>query len=224
MSERVMITCYDGKIFPVRKRYLCLGVFLNDSKNFFRLKAMRPWSGPEIEGGNVRCWSSWRCLGKKTSGVGRDMVESGDFGGKTMRREHSFPGRSAKIYWHSGIFWGASGLQVSSRTRVRPSPMGISSGCQAGLWSNESGSESDGGLAWLNQFRSGSSSGIHSLTACHGGSMGSRQKQIPSSQSITLPSAINPARCSRAMAASSIGLSGPMAKRMKRRRCVVMGW
>ena len=29
MSERVMITFYDGKIFPVRKRYLCLGVFLN---------------------------------------------------------------------------------------------------------------------------------------------------------------------------------------------------
>ncbi len=24
-----MITFYDGKIFPVRKRYLCLGVFLN---------------------------------------------------------------------------------------------------------------------------------------------------------------------------------------------------
>ena len=42
MSERVMITFYDGKIFPVRKRYLCLGVFLNDSKDFFRLKAMRP--------------------------------------------------------------------------------------------------------------------------------------------------------------------------------------
>jgi hypothetical protein len=90
-----------------------------------------------------------------------------------MRRERSFPGRSAKIYWHSGFFLGASGAQVTSRSRVRPSPRGISSGCQAGLWSNESGSESDGGLAWLNQFRSGSSSGIHSLTACQGGSMGS---------------------------------------------------
>jgi len=29
MSERVMITCYDGKVFTVRKRYLYLGVFLN---------------------------------------------------------------------------------------------------------------------------------------------------------------------------------------------------
>ena len=61
MSERVMITFYDGKIFPVRKRYLCLGVVLNDSKDFFRLKAMRPSSDPEIEGGNVRRWFSWRC-------------------------------------------------------------------------------------------------------------------------------------------------------------------
>ena len=64
MSERVIVTCYDGKIFPVRKRYLCLGVFLNDSRDFFRLKAMRPWSGPEIEGGNVRCWSQWRCYNR----------------------------------------------------------------------------------------------------------------------------------------------------------------
>ena len=63
--------------------------------------------------------------------------------------------------------------QESSGTRVRPSPRGTSSGCQAGLWSNGSSSDSDGGLAWLNQFRSGSSSGIHSLTACQGGSMGS---------------------------------------------------
>ena len=37
-------------------------------------------------------------LGKKTSGVGRDMAESGDFGGKTIRRERSFPGRSTKIF------------------------------------------------------------------------------------------------------------------------------
>ena len=29
MSERVMITFYDGKVFTVRKRYLYLGVFLN---------------------------------------------------------------------------------------------------------------------------------------------------------------------------------------------------
>ena len=101
-----------------------------------------------------------RGVGLKTPGVGRDMAALGDFGGKTMRREHSFPGRCAKIYWHSGIFWGASGLQVKSRTRVRPSPSGISSGCQVGLWSNGSGSDSDGGLAWLNQFRSGSSSGM----------------------------------------------------------------
>jgi hypothetical protein len=48
----------------------------------------------------------------------------------------------------------------SSRTKTRPSLRGTSSGCQAGLWSNWSGSDSDRGLAWLNQFRSGSSSGI----------------------------------------------------------------
>ena len=47
-----------------------------------------------------------RGLGKKTSGVGRDMVESGDFGGKTMQRERSFPVRSAKISLGSGFLEG----------------------------------------------------------------------------------------------------------------------
>ena len=67
----------------------------------------------------------------------------------------------------------ASGLQVKSRTRVRPSPRGISSGCQLGRWSKSSGAEFDGFRGRLNQSRFGSSSGIHSLTACQGGSMGS---------------------------------------------------
>ena len=43
----------------------------------------------------VRCVGG-RCLGKRSSGVGRDMAALGDFGGKTMRREHSFPSRFRK--------------------------------------------------------------------------------------------------------------------------------
>ena len=80
-------------------------------------------------------------------------------------------------------FWGASHCQVvfwqrflhvtkllvcqlPSRSRVRPSPSGISLGCQAGLWSKHSSSLAVGFLSWLNQCRSGPSSGIHCLMAC----------------------------------------------------------
>lgn len=56
--------------------------------------------------------------------------------------------------------------QESSRISVRPSPSGISTGLQSGLWSKLSGSAPVASLSWLNQFRSGSSSGIHSLMAC----------------------------------------------------------
>jgi hypothetical protein len=52
-----------------------------------------------------------RCFGKKNPGVGRDMVESEDFGRKTIRREHSFPGRCAKIFCHSGFFGALQGLR-----------------------------------------------------------------------------------------------------------------
>jgi hypothetical protein len=45
---------------------------------------------------------------------------------------------------------------VKSRTRVRPSPRGISSGYQPGRWSKPSGSGSDGLRGRLNQSRSGS--------------------------------------------------------------------
>ena len=85
-------------------------------------------------------------------------------------------------------------FRPSSRIRMRPSPSGISSGCQVALtpsptavargamavkrlrrtgWSKLPGSAPVGSLSWLNQFRPGSSSGIHSLMACQGGSMGS---------------------------------------------------
>ena len=61
----------------------------------------------------VRCVGG-RCLGKRSSGVGRDMAALGDFGGKTMRRERSFPGRLAKISLGCGCLDGA--LTPFSRT------------------------------------------------------------------------------------------------------------
>lgn len=64
-------------------------------------------------------------------------------------------------------------LQVDSRTRMRPSSKWISGAIHAGVWSNQSGSGSLGFRGRLNQSRSGSSSGIHSLIACQGGSIGS---------------------------------------------------
>jgi len=95
--------------------------------------------------------------------------------------------RVAKFFIGSGFFRFTKFLacQLSSRTRVRPSPSGISLGCQAGLtpsppsslklrrsrrlrrarWSKHSGSALVGSLSWLNQFRPGSSSGIPSLMA-----------------------------------------------------------
>ena len=67
---------------------------------------------------------------------GRDLEGSGDFGGKIIRRERSYPGRFAKIVFGSGFSAGElPACQVSSRTRVRPSPRGTSAGCQTGLWS-----------------------------------------------------------------------------------------
>ena len=63
--------------------------------------------------------------------------------------------------------------QVDSRTRVLPSSSWISSGSHVGLWSNPSESGFEGFRGRLNQSRSGSSSGIHSLIACQGGSIGS---------------------------------------------------
>ena len=54
---------------------------------------------------------------------------------------------------------------------MRPSSKWISLGLHAGLWSKPSGSGFDGFLERLNQSRSGSSSGIHSLMARQGGSM-----------------------------------------------------
>ena len=57
---------------------------------------------------------------------------------------------------------------------MRPSSKWISLGCHVWLWSKPSGSGFDGFLERLNQSRSGSSSGIHSLTARQGGSMRSR--------------------------------------------------
>lgn len=64
-----------------------------------------------------------------------------------------------------------SGSQESLRAQMRPSSDGVSTGCQVGLWSNDSGSVPVGWRSWLNQLKSGSSSGIFSLIACHGGSM-----------------------------------------------------
>ena len=63
--------------------------------------------------------------------------------------------------------------QVYSRTKMRPSSKWISGAFHVGVWSNQSGSGSLGFRGRLNQSRSGSSSGIHSLIACQGGSIGS---------------------------------------------------
>jgi len=57
---------------------------------------------------------------------------------------------------------------------MRPSSKWISLGCHVWLWSKPARSGFDGFLERLNQSRSGSSSGIHSLTARQGGSMRSR--------------------------------------------------
>jgi len=186
----------------------------------------------------LRCVGG-RCFGKKTSGVGQDMAESGDFWRKTMRRERSFPGRLAKIVFGSGLF---------GRERFRPSGVvenqspavakGDFFGLPGGLtpspppslklwrsrrlrrtsWPNESGSESDGGLRLLEPIqirfvignapaafrrrmmktRSGGgscrrhgqsgASAIHSLTACHGGSMGSMVIRIVAHRLLAFPS------------------------------------
>ena len=64
----------------------------------------------------VRCVGG-RCLGKRSSGVGRDMAALGDFGGKIIRRERNFPGRLAKIVFGSGCLNGA--LQVFRCRRER---------------------------------------------------------------------------------------------------------
>ena len=115
------------------------------------------------------------------------LLESGDFSTIFTARERRFPARVAKFFFGSGFFQVTKLLacQLSSRTRVRPSPSGISLGCQAGLtpsppsslklrrsrrlrrarWSKHSGSAPVGSLSWLNQFRPGSSSGIPSLMA-----------------------------------------------------------
>ena len=101
-------------------------------------------------------------------------------------REHSSPGRFAKIYFGGGFSAFrrvCPDLQVYSRTRMRPSSKWISGACHVWLtssprlrssrWSMPSGSGFEGFRGRLNQSRSGSSSGIHSLIACQGGSMGS---------------------------------------------------
>jgi hypothetical protein len=48
-------------------------------------------------------WFGGRCFGKKSSGVGRDMAELGDFSSEIIGREHSFPVRVAKISFGSGF-------------------------------------------------------------------------------------------------------------------------
>jgi hypothetical protein len=48
-----------------------------------------------------------RCFGEKTSGVGRDMAASGDFGGEIIDRNRSPSGRLAKISFGSGCLDGA---------------------------------------------------------------------------------------------------------------------
>lgn len=53
---------------------------------------------------------------------------------------------------------------------MRPSSKKISRACHFGPLSKPSGAEFDGFRGQLNQSRFGSSSGIHSLIACQGGS------------------------------------------------------
>jgi hypothetical protein len=65
-------------------------------------------------------------------------------------------------------------LQVYSRTRMRSTSKWISGAFHVGVWSNPSGSGLfEGFRGRFNQSRSGSSSVIHSLIACQGGSIGS---------------------------------------------------
>lgn len=64
-------------------------------------------------------------------------------------------------------------LQVDSRTRMRPSSKKIYGACHFGRWSMPSGAGFEGFRGRLNPSRSVSSSGIHSLIACQGGSIGS---------------------------------------------------
>ena len=90
-----------------------------------------------------------------------------------IRRERSSAGRFAKISFGGGFRRVCPDLQVDSRTRMRPSSNWISGAFHVGVWSNQSGSGSLGFRGRLNQSRSGSSSGIHSLIACQGGSIGS---------------------------------------------------
>ena len=90
----------------------------------------------------------------------------------------SSPARFCKIFC-SRFFcsdFSAVGLfafQLDSRTKVRPSSSWISGARHVWRWSKPSGSGFDGFRRRLNQSRLGSSSGIHSLIACQGGSMGS---------------------------------------------------
>ncbi len=78
--------------------------------------------------------------------------------------------RSARPSFIFGKFWQryfpvrrSPWPQSGSRTRMKPSSRGISTGLpEAGRWSKKS------------KLGSASSSGIHSRIACHGGSMGSK--------------------------------------------------
>ena len=88
----------------------------------------------------LRWWFGLAVVGisaRKDPDRRRILPQFGDFSTNLMRTERRFPSRVAKFFFGSGFFLAsdASNSQESSRTKMRPSPSGISSGCQVGLWS-----------------------------------------------------------------------------------------
>jgi hypothetical protein len=88
-------------------------------------------------------------------------------------RERNSPRCYARSYLAAVLGGQLPGLLGYSNPKMRPFSKLISGARHVWLWSNQSGSGSLGFRGRLNQSSSGSSSEIHSLIACQGGSIGS---------------------------------------------------